>query len=280
MSKRTITGDKLKRYEMYLWNDEKSKATVEKYLRDIHRFVEFSKGIAVTKSVVLDYKSHLKENYATASANSMIASINSFFKYLEWNDCCVKQFKVQKKAFAPEETELTREEYVRLVETARNRGNERLCLILQTICGTGIRISELRHITVEAAQQGQATVVCKGKTRVIFIVAKLKKHLLRYAQKNKISTGAIFVTSSGKDISRCNIWRDMKTLCRYAGVSPNKVFPHNLRHLFARIFYNLEKDIVKLADILGHSSINTTRIYIITTGFEHRRKMENMRLIL
>jgi site-specific recombinase XerD len=280
MNNRTISLSMLKQYEMYLCNDEKSKSTVEKYLRDLNRFLEFVSGADINKSIVLEYKGYLKEHYATASANSMIASLNSFFKYADWNDCCVKQFKVQKKAFASEDKELTREEYVRLVETARRRGNERLCLILQTICGTGIRISELKHITVEAVKQGQATVACKGKTRVIFIVAKLKKQLLRYAQMNRISTGAIFVTSSGKDISRCNIWRDMKSLCRYAGVSPNKVFPHNLRHLFARIFYNLEKDIVKLADILGHSSINTTRIYIITTGFEHRRKMENMRLIL
>ena len=280
MNNRIISSSMLKQYEMYLCNDEKSKSTVEKYLRDLNRFIEFVSGADINKSIVLDYKGYLKEHYATASANSMIASLNSFFKYADWNDCCVKQFKVQKKAFASEEKELTREEYVRLVETARRRGNERLCLILQTICGTGIRISELKHITVEAVKQGQATVACKGKTRIIFIVAKLKKQLLRYAQSNRISTGAIFVTSSGKDISRCNIWRDMKSLCRYAGVSPNKVFPHNLRHLFARIFYNLEKDIVKLADILGHSSINTTRIYIITTGFEHRRKMENMRLIL
>lgn len=280
MNNRTISLSMLKQYKMYLCNDEKSKSTVEKYLRDLNRFLEFVSGADINKSIVLEYKGYLKEHYATASANSMIASLNSFFKYADWNDCCVKQFKVQKKAFASEDKELTREEYVRLVETARRRGNERLCLILQTICGTGIRISELKHITVEAVKQGQATVACKGKTRVIFIVAKLKKQLLRYAQINRISTGAIFVTSSGKDISRCNIWRDMKSLCRYAGVSPNKVFPHNLRHLFARIFYNLEKDIVKLADILGHSSINTTRIYIITTGCEHRRKMENMRLIL
>lgn len=280
MNKRNISQRMLERYEVHLWNDEKSKSTVEKYLRDIHSFIEYINGEDISKSIVLDYKLHLKENYATASANSMIASINSFFKFAEWNDCCVKQFKVQKKAFASEEKELSREEYVRLVETARRRGNERLYLILQTICGTGIRISELKHITVEAATQGEAIVACKGKTRVIFIVGKLKKYLLRYAQKHGITTGAIFITSSGKNISRCNIWRDMKSLCRYAGVSPNKVFPHNLRHLFARVFYNLEKDIVKLADILGHSSINTTRIYIITTGFEHRRKMENMRLIL
>lgn len=280
MDKRIISQRMLERYEVYLWNDEKSKSTVEKYLRDIHRFIEYVNGADISKSVVLDYKGYLKDHYATASANSMIASINSFFKFAEWNDCCVKQFKVQKKAFASEEKELSREEYVRLVETARRRGNERLCLILQTICGTGIRISELKHITVEAAKQGEAIVACKGKTRVIFIVGKLKKYLLRYAQKHGITTGAIFITSSGKNISRCNIWRDMKSLCRYADVSPNKVFPHNLRHLFARVFYNLEKDIVKLADILGHSSINTTRIYIITTGFEHRRKMENMRLIL
>ena len=178
------------------------------------------------------------------------------------------------------EKELTKAEYMRLVNTAKQKGNERLNLILQTICGTGIRVSELQYITVEAVKCSEAVVSLKGKTRSVFIVKELQKKLLRYAAEQKIHSGCIFITRTGKPISRTNIWREMKGLCEQAGVNPQKVFPHNLRHLFARIFYGIEKDIAKLADILGHSSINTTRIYIISTGDEHRKRMEHMRLII
>ena len=191
-----------------------------------------------------------------------------------------KSIKIQRQIYCPEEKELTKAEYMRLVNTAKQKGNERLNLILQTICGTGIRVSELQYITVDAVKNGEAIVSLKGKTRSVFIVKDLKKKLLRYAAEQGITSGTIFITRTGRPISRTNIWREMKSLCVQAGVNPQKVFPHNLRHLFARVFYGIEKDIAKLADILGHSSINTTRIYIMSTGNEHRRRMENMRLII
>ena len=210
----------------------------------------------------------------------MLASINSLFAFLGWHDLKVKSIKLQQQIYCPEEKELTKVEYTRLCRTAEKKHNERLNLILQTICGTGIRVSELQFITVEAVKLGEATVSCKAKTRSVFIVKELQKKLLRYAAEQGIKNGMIFVTRTGKPISRTNIWREMKALCEEANVNPQKVFPHNLRHLFARTFYGIEKDIAKLADILGHSSINTTRIYIISTGTEHRRRMENMHLII
>ena len=234
----------------------------------------------ITKESVLAYKKHIQQNYAVRSVNSMIASINGFFSFLCWYDLKVKSLKIQRQVFCTEEKELTKPEYLRLCRAADEKRNERLKLILQTICGTGIRVSELRYITVEAVKNGEAVVNCKSKTRVIFIVKELRKKLLRYAAEQNIKTGMIFITKAGKPINRTNIWREMKSLCKAANVNPQKVFPHNLRHLFARVFYGIEKDIAKLADILGHSSINTTRIYIISTGTEHRRRMENMHLIL
>lgn len=210
----------------------------------------------------------------------MLASLNSFFEFLGWGDCKVKNIKVQKQIYCEKEKELTKSEYMRLVSVAKNQHNERLNLILQTICGTGIRVSELQYITVEAVKKGEAIVSCKAKTRRVFIVKELRKRLSCYAKDRHIESGTIFVTAKGKPMNRTNIWREMKSLCEEAHVSPEKVFPHNLRHLFARTFYGIEKDIAKLADILGHSSINTTRIYIITSGEEHRRKLENMRLII
>ncbi len=167
-----------------------------------------------------------------------------------------------------------------MCQAAKQKKNERLNLIIQTICATGIRVSELQYITVEAVKCGEAIVNCKAKTRSVFIVKELKQKLLRYAAEQEIKSGMIFVTKNVKPVNRTNIWREMKALCKDANVNPQKVFPHNLRHLFARTFYGIEKDIAKLADILGHSSINTTRIYIISTGTEHRRRMENMHLII
>lgn len=230
--------------------------------------------------MLLEYKALLGEQYALTSANSMIAAVNAFLRFMGLLDCCIKQFKMQKKAFCSEEKELTKAEYIRLVNTAKEEGNERLNLLLQTICGTGIRVSELQFITVEAVRKGEAVVSCKNKTRTVFIVRKLQKKLLNYIKNKNIITGCIFVTKFGKPMNRCNIWREMKALCKRAGVPSDKVYPHNLRHLFARTFYGIEKDLAKLADILGHSSINTTRIYIVSTGIEHRKRMENMRLIL
>ena len=277
---RIITNSMIEEFENYLHSDEKSDNTIEKYLRDVRAFCMFAEASEISKAVVMEFKASLVESYKVTSANSMIAAVNAFLRFMGWVDCCIKQFKVQKKAFCSEEKELTKAEYIRLVNAAKQEGNERLNLILQTICGTGIRVSELQFITVEAVRKGESVVSCKNKTRTVFIVRELQKKLLNYIKSKGITSGCIFITKSGKPMSRCNIWREMKALCEQAGVSPNKVFPHNLRHLFARTFYGIEKDIAKLADILGHSSINTTRIYIITTGAEHKRKMENMRLII
>ena len=278
--KRKLNQEKLRQFEDYLVCEERSDATIEKYLHDMRTFYEFVGDREVVKSIVLDYKNELISTHAVTSANSMIAAVNVFFRFCGWYDLCIKQYKIQKSAFCPEEKELTKAEYIRLVQASRKKGNERLNLIIQTICGTGIRVSELQYITVEAVKKGEAFVNCKGKNRRIFIVEELRKKLLRYIKERGIQSGAIFITKNGKNISRHNIWRDMKALCKDAGVSSTKVFPHNLRHLFARTFYGIEKDIAKLADILGHTSINTTRIYIITTATEHKRKMENMRLII
>ncbi|MBQ9848386.1 MAG: tyrosine-type recombinase/integrase [Clostridia bacterium] len=278
--KRIITNPMIGDFENYLRSDEKSDNTIEKYLRDVKAFAVFAQTREISKAVVMEFKASLVNSYEITSANSMIAAVNAFLRFMGWMNCCIKQFKGQKKVFCSEEKELTKAEYVRLVNNAKQKGNERLNLILQTICGTGIRVSELQFITVEAVRKGEAVVSCKNKTRTVFIVRELQKKLLNYTKAKGIITGCIFITKSGKPMSRCNIWREMKALCEQAEVSPDKVFPHNLRHLFARTFYGIEKDIAKLADILGHSSINTTRIYIITTGAEHKRKMENMRLII
>lgn len=277
---RKITEELLKGFKGFMIEDEKSKATIEKYLRDLMVFAQYAEGRSVDRSLVLNYKSELAQNYALTSVNSMIAALNALFRFADWLDCCVKQFKIQKKAFCSEEKELSKAEYMSLIRTAEKKKNERLSLLIQTICGTGIRVSEVEFITVEAVQRGEAVVSCKGKTRRVFIVSALRKKLLQYVKQHGIKSGMIFVTKNGKAMNRSNIWTEMKKLCKEAGVSPNKVFPHNLRHLFARIFYGIEKDIAKLADILGHSNINTTRIYIISTGAEHRRKMESMRLII
>ena len=222
----------------------------------------------------------IRNAYQASSINSMLSSLNCLFSFLNRNDCRVKHIKVQRKLYCPEERELSKEEYTRLVNAAEKSGNERLNLILQTICGTGIRVSELKYITVEAVKARLVSVALKGKSRVVFIVNSLRKKLLKYACLNNIKAGSIFVTRTGRPIDRVSIWRAMKALCKKAGVNPDKVYPHNLRHLFARVFYGLEKDIVKLADILGHSSIETTRIYVISTGREHRKCMEKMRLII
>lgn len=281
MKGRILTEKIIGDFSCCLKSEEKSENTIGKYLRDVRAFAEYLGGAEVTKEAVIAYKSKLlAESYAVRSINSMLASLNGLFSFLGWTDCRVKSIKLQRQIYCPEEKELTKAEYMRLVNTAKQKGNERLNLILQTICGTGIRVSELQYITVEAVKRGEAVVSLKGKTRTVFIVKELRQKLLRYAAEQEIPSGAIFITRTGRPISRTNIWREMKGLCEQAGVNPQKVFPHNLRHLFARVFYDIEKDIAKLADILGHSSINTTRIYIISTGDEHRRRMENMRLII
>ena len=279
MKGRVITAIEIAAFKEHLILEERSTATIQKYIRDVKAFAEYAGGV-VTKETVIAYKKHLQVHYAVRSINSMLASINSLFAFLGWHDLKVKALKLQQQVYCPEEKELTKAEYARLCQAAQRKHNERLNLILQTICGTGIRVSELQFITVEAAKCGEAVVRCKGKTRTVFLVRELKQKLLRYAAEQNIKSGMIFVTRTGKPISRTNIWREMKALCAEANVNPQKVFPHNLRHLFARVFYGIEKDIAKLADIFGHSSINTTRIYIISTGTEHRRRMEHMHLIL
>ena len=281
MKGRIITKSIISKFKTYLQNEEKSTNTIEKYIRDVKMFADYANSFDITKEMVIAYKNKLiTNNYAIRSINSMIASLNCLFMFVGWDDLKVKSIKLQRQIYCPEEKELTKAEYLRLVNTAKQKGNERLNLLIQTICGTGIRVSELQYVTVEAVKCGKAVVSLKGKTRSVFIVRELQKKLLRYAAEHEIKSGAIFITRNGKPMSRTNIWREMKNLCEKANVSPDKVFPHNLRHLFARTFYGIEKDIAKLADILGHSSINTTRIYIVTTGEEHRQHMESMRLIV
>ena len=280
MNERKIAENIISSFEKHLSEQEKCPSTIEKYIRDVRAFSAFAEKKAITKETVILYKKHLQKDYAVRSVNSMLASVNSLFTFLGWHDLKVKSLKFQQQVFCPEEKELTKAEYYRLCTAAKHKYNKRLNLILQTICGTGIRVSELQYITIEAVKCGEAVVNCKLKTRTIFIVKELKQKLLRYAAEQGIKSGMIFVTRTGKPISRTNIWREMKALCKEANVNPQKVFPHNLRHLFARVFYGIEKDIAKLADILGHSSINTTRIYIISTGTEHRKRMENMHLIM
>ena len=269
----------LAEFERYLIEQEKSQATVSKYLRDVRRLLIFLDGRELSKELMVEYKNLLAKGgkYTAESINTIIASINSFCKFLGKFDCLVKTIKVQRKIFYPKEKEITKEDYIKLLHAAD--GYPRLKLIMETICSTGIRVSELQYLTLEAAKKGYAEVKCKGKTRTILIPSKLKAKLLEYAKKNGILGGMIFVTKSGKPIDRRNIWAEMKALCKAAGVLATKVFPHNLRRLFAKTFYKIDHDISKLADVLGHSSINTTRIYIMTSGAEHRRKIERLGLV-
>lgn len=270
----------IQRFKQHLIAEEKSAATIEKYLHSVRRFAAYCSDRKIDKALVLEYKARLGEAYAPASANAALAAINGFLRFWGGGDCCVKPFKMQKKVYCSEEKELSREEYIRLVKAAKEKSSERLALLLESICATGIRVSELPFITVEAVEQGEAIVTCKGKTRTIFLPSALQKKLRRYMQKRHIQSGPVFITRTGNPMNRSNIWREMKTLCERAHVAASKVFPHSLRHLFARTFYSIDHDVAKLADILGHSNINTTRIYIITTGAEHRRKMETLRLVI
>ncbi len=265
-------------YKLYLIEEEKSALTVEKYLRDVRQFLLWLGDKALVKAEVLAYKAELVGRYAVASVNSILSSLNNYFGFIGRVDCKVKTIRQQRTPFLPEEKELTREEYQKLIAAARHK--PRLCLLMQTICATGIRVSEHKFITVEAAKSGQAQVRMKGKHRVVFLEKKLCTALLKYARENHIRSGSIFITASGSPLNRCNIWAEMKKLCDTAGVCREKVFPHNLRHLFARIYYSIEHDIVRLADILGHSNINTTRIYTMESGKIHRKQMEKLQILL
>lgn len=269
----------LEKYESYLNAEEKSKSTIEKYIHDIKRFIDYTGGRELVKQLVVDYKDSLAQKYSVSTVNGAIAAMNGFFDFIGRPELRVKPLKKQKNIFCREEKELSKAEYNRLLCAAEREGNRRLKLIIETICSTGIRVSELKYITAEAVKNGQADVNCKGKRRIIFMPKRLKNLLSEYIRQRGIKSGPVFVTKSGKAVSRGNIWRDMKKLCDDAGVEKSKVFPHNLRHLFAREFYRIEKDIAKLADLLGHANVETTRIYIMETGEEHRKILERMGLV-
>lgn len=278
MSERVLNEELIEQFRQHLSEEEKSRATIEKYLRDVRAFYAFIGNARVTKEQMIRYKKYLLEHtYAVRSINSMLASLNSFLNFQEWGECRVKSIKIQRETYQPEEKELTKAEYKRLLNAAKE--NSQLELILLTICSTGIRVSELQHFTIEGVRAGEIHVNCKGKCRTILIPGKLRKRLITYAKVKNISKGQIFLNRAGFPVNRSSIWAQMKALCKTACVNASKVFPHNLRKLFARTFYGIEKDIAKLADVLGHSSIETTRIYIMTTGKEHRKQIERMGLV-
>lgn len=278
---KSIFGEQLQQFEVYLGKEERAAATIEKYLRDIRAFLAcYSEKSEFTKDTILTYKKMLAERYKSTSANSMLTALNQFFTFCDRRDLQVKLFKIQRTPFREKSKELTVNEYKKLVQAAKAKNKNRLNLLIQTICSTGIRVSEHRFITVEALQTGSLRIVNKGKERIIFLSPELRQRLKKYCQENKILSGPIFITRNGNPMSRCNIWAEMKKLCGRAGVEPNKVFPHNLRHLFALTYYRLEKDIVRLADILGHTNIETTRIYTMTTDSEHIRSLSRLNLLL
>lgn len=280
MLEQTITAEQIRRYADFLREQEKSAATVGKYTRDLAALCAYLGEVQLSKIALIGWKEHLVQGYAPASVNSMLAAVNSFLDWLGLPLCKVKPLKIQRALFARPEKELSQAEYRRLVDAAEREDNRRLSLLLQTICSTGIRVSELRHITVGAVQTGKATVACKGKTRTVLLPAELCRVLRRYCKSEAIESGAIFRTKTGAPLDRSNIWRMMKELCDSAGVAPGKVFPHNLRHLFARTYYSLEKDLSRLADLLGHSSVNTTKIYTMESGGEHARQLDRLGLVL
>lgn len=275
-----ISGKEMNAFTAYLRAEEKSPATIEKYRREAERFSRWLAGREAEKGLCRDYKEELARSRTPAGVNGAIAALNCLFDFLGARSCRLKAVRVQRRAFREEERELTEKEYRRLLAAAEKKGSERLLLVMESICATGIRVSELKFFTVEAVRLGRVEVSNKGKSRTVLLPAKLRKVLLRYAGARGIGSGPVFVTRNGRPLDRSNIWHDMKALCREAGVRETKVFPHNLRHLFARTYYGLEKDIVRLADILGHSSINTTRIYTMESGNVHRRQLERMRLVI
>lgn len=250
-------------------------------MRDIRSFLLYvGEKAVINKELVIGYKQHLLEKYAVTSANSMIAAINKFFKHMNWYDCVVKAYKVQREAFRPANRELYKEEYYRLLKTAKKRGKRRLFLLMQTLGATGIRISELKFITVEAVLGGVARVSLKGKVRTVLLPSRLCGELKDYIKEKKIRTGSVFVSKNGNPLDRNNVRHDMKTLCDEAGVERGKVFPHNLRHLFACTYYQMEKNLSNLADILGHSNINTTRIYTKMSSREQKKRIDVLGLVM
>ncbi|MCD7737568.1 MAG: tyrosine-type recombinase/integrase [Lachnospiraceae bacterium] len=277
---RKVTQEGIDEYMEYLKEEEKAQNTLDKYNRDLKKLLEWLDGRPLTRVLATEWKkSLLQANYAASSVNSMLAAANGFFKFMGWCDLKIDNLKIQKKAFCDKKKLLEKDDYDKLVAAAKLLEKFRLLLLLETICGLGIRVSEVCYITIEAARCGRAEIKMKGKVRTVLIPAKLSKKLIRYAIEQKIESGEIFITKNGKRLSRSQIWREMKGLCEVAGVDPEKVFPHNLRHLFARTWYDAYRDISKLADILGHSSVETTRLYLISTGEEHARQMERLGLV-
>ena len=280
MTHRYLRKQELKEYRCHLLHKECSCGTIEKYLRDVRQFMRWLNGAAVEGSSVSTWKQTLlAQQLSPVTINSKIAALNGLFQMLGWHDCRSSYIKVQRRLFRDASRELSREEYEQLVQTAHVGHKRRLALVMETICASGIRVSELRYITVEAARGGKAEIMLKGKVRVILLPDKLCRKLLKFAKKEKITSGEIFLTTGGKSLSRKQIWADMKALAKRAGIDARKIFPHNLRHLFATVFYTACKDIVRLADVLGHSSIETTRIYLITSGAEHRQQLEKLQLV-
>jgi len=276
-----ITLELLKKFTDYLKYEERESSTIEKYLRDIQAFAKWLQEREVTKENLTAYKDYLiRKKYSPKTINGILSAINKFLTFTELSDLKVKYLRIQRQIFRSVGRELTKAEYQKLLDTAQTLGKERLGLLMQTICATGIRVSEVKYITVEAVKAGKTEISLKGKIRAILLTGKLCKKLLRYARAKKITSGEIFLTRNGKGLGRKQIWAEMKSLCRKAGVEPGKVFPHNLRHLFARTFYKICKDVAKLADVLGHSSIETTRIYLISTGAEHLRMLSKLDLII
>ena len=280
MSERRMTAELVAKFLEELRREERSSGTLEKYGRDVRAFAAFLDGRAVTRDLTTQWREHLLAGgYAPVTVNSMVAAVNRFFAVHGWEDRRIQSLRLQRRFFRDERRELDRDEYLRLIETARALGRERLALLMEAMCATGVRVSEVKYLTVEAAGRGRAEIRLKGKVRTILLPGKLCRRLLKYARKKKIASGEIFLTRGGSGLSRKQIWAEMKFLCRRAGVEPNKVFPHNLRHLFARAFYRVSRDVARLADVLGHSSIVTTRVYLVTTGAEHARTLERLRLI-
>lgn len=275
-----LVEEKIAEFVGMLKSEERAAGTIQKYLRDIRAFAKWLAGREVTKELAAAWREELlSSGCAPATVNSKLSPLNDLFRFLGWGECRVKFLKIQRQIFRDQSRVLGKEEYLRLLKAAGHSGQKRLELLIETICATGIRVSEVKYITVEAAGKGKAEIHLKGKIRIILIPGQLCRKLWKYAQKQKINSGEIFVTKSKKSLSRKQIWQEMKKLCIHAGVEASKVFPHNLRHLFAVTFYRACKDIVKLADILGHSSIETTRIYLLTSGEEHARQLEGLGLV-
>ncbi len=272
-----LTEGQIQQFREYLHIEERAAQTIEKYLHDVQEFYKWSSGKVISKNMILEWKQHLlKCGRAAVTVNASLAALHSFFAFAGWHECRVKYLKIQKRVFRDDTKELRKDEFMKLVNCALNKENVRLALVMETICATGIRVSEVRYITVEAIKQKRADISLKGKIRTILIPDKLAKKLQKYAKNKKIASGEIFLTASGKSLSRKQIWSEMKKLCKETGVNEKKVFPHNLRHLFAAAFYKACRDIVRLADVLGHSSIDTTRIYLVTTGTEHIKQLNQL----